>query len=104
MSQNNSPVLLPFGIHITLDGKGSGNIHSDLRAALTSDEDSSTGRRLTLASCDAVESLLLALACAGVNLSTPAACAAVNASIEAIGQSLFDKGRPTSRPSVVRTK
>lgn len=90
MSQNTSPVLLPFGIQITLDGKGSGNIRSDLRVALTNDEDSPTVRLLTLASCDALESLLLALACAGVNLSTPTAYAAVNASIEAIGQNLYD--------------
>lgn len=90
MSLNTSPVLLPFGIHITLDGNGSGHIRSDLRAALTSGEDSPTVRLLTLASCDALESLLLALACAGVSLSTPAVYAAVNASIEAIGQTLYD--------------
>jgi hypothetical protein len=64
-----------FGIKITLTGQGGGGISSDLH---DDDED-----HVGCAMADAIESLILAHACAGVDVTAPAYVAGIETSMEA---------------------
>lgn len=61
-----------FSIAVDVFAGGGGTIQSSLRESLD-------GK-----SADAIESLLLALACSGVDLSTPACVHAINTAVDAI--------------------
>lgn len=79
-------ISLPcFDIEVKVDGKGGGSIQSSLH------EDFKKGRILeihlcaeTEASLNAVESLILAHACAGVDIETPAYLEGIETAVEAI--------------------
>jgi len=78
-------IRLPcYGITITLarengaDKPGSGSITSDLRAAVTAAD------RQYNAAIDGLESLILAHACAGVDVESPAYVEGVETAVEAI--------------------
>lgn len=67
-----------FGITVHLDEAGGGRVVSDLR-------DGSDGDNVQYASAiDAVESLILAHACAGIDITSPAYLEGVETTIEAI--------------------
>lgn len=77
---------LPFGIRIEVDPEcqGARLTGSELRRQLCDDEHDERGQLAT----DVVESLLLALAAAGVPLDTRAASNAVSVAVESIAQHL----------------
>jgi hypothetical protein len=77
---------LPYGICIEVDplGHGARLSGSRLRWELSESEDDEHAR----VAADALESLLLALAAAGLPLDTPEAVQAVESAVEAIAQQL----------------
>ena len=67
-----------FGIIVTLDGRGGGMIVSDLHDAPTvTDEAVDYGNAV-----DAIESLILAHACAGVDIASPAYIRGIETAVE----------------------
>lgn len=75
-------ILLPGTIRVTLTADGAGEIESDLRAGID-DHDTEGGQYL--AAVDGLETLILACACAGVDLETEAFHQAVATAIESLG-------------------
>jgi hypothetical protein len=68
-----------FGIVVETDGKGSGSITStDLKTVLYDSED-----ELYNAAMDGVESLILAHACAGVDITTPEYLEGIETAVDA---------------------
>lgn len=76
-------IALPFGILITVEPSGAASLESDLRRELLDETDPSADS-IGLAAVDAIESLLLALVAAGVDLSGQAAHAAIVTAVEQI--------------------
>jgi len=80
-----------FHIVITLDGKGGGTITSDIRGGR---EDNPEGYldnddlRYD-ASCDALESLVLAHACAGIDVNSPAYLEGLEVAVETITNKFY---------------
>lgn len=70
-----------FGIVVTVSGEGNGSIVSDLRE----DEDN----EIYLAAIDGLESLILAHACAGIDIASPAYLEGVETAIEAIANNIY---------------
>jgi hypothetical protein len=86
MNQTGRTIRLPcYGITVTLvrengvDKPGSGVIASDLRATGTA-----TNRQFD-AAIDGLEALILAHACAGVDVESPAYVEGIETAVEAIG-------------------
>lgn len=93
-----------FGITLQVDSRGGGNVTSDLKEACPacnrldcyldcdlsqSDEsegDDATNRRLYNAAMDAVEALVLAHACARIDVTSPAYVEGVETAVLAAGQ------------------
>ena len=74
-------ISLPcFGIRIMLTGDGGGAISSDLHPSIESDEE--------CAAWDAIESLILAHACAGVDVTSLAYIEGLETAIDAIENNL----------------
>lgn len=71
--------LRVYGIVVTLDGKGSGSISSDLK------ED---GHVAYNAAINGVESLILAQACMGCDVTSPAYLEALEVAVEACNNNL----------------
>lgn len=75
-------ISLPcYGMFLELDGTGGGTITSDLR-----DEADDTGLdedRTWLAFVDAIESIVLAHACAGIQVTTPQYIEGIETAVEA---------------------
>lgn len=69
-----------FGIRVLLSGDGGGSISSELHASPESDEQ--------CAAWDAIESLILAHACAGVDVTNPAYVEGVETAVLAVGNNL----------------
>jgi hypothetical protein len=70
-----------FGIVVTLDGKGGGAIKSDLHDDST---ESDRGERLAFNDgMDAIESLVLAHAVAGIDIAQPAYLEGIETAVEA---------------------
>lgn len=87
MSETKEITILEGQIVVTLGGDGGANIASSLREEraddwLDSDEDE--GYEEYAAAIDAVESLILAHACAGVNIEDPAYVEGLRTAIETI--------------------
>lgn len=78
---------LPYGIEIRVVA-GGGTLDSDLYSELVMDDDSDDVRGRAKASADAIESFLLAMACAGIDVASPQMKTALVATVEAIGNSL----------------
>jgi CheY-specific phosphatase CheX len=75
-----------FGIVVTLDGNGGGTIKSDLREpADVLDMDSDPEAHLYDAALDGLEALILAHACAGIDITTPAYLEGIETAVEAMG-------------------
>jgi hypothetical protein len=72
-----------FGIEVTLVGDGSGKIVSDLR------DESDCSNAAYSSAVDALESLILAHACAGVDIAAPAYLEGVEVAVEAIAANLM---------------
>lgn len=84
----NKSMKLPFGIEITVNN-GSGTIESNLKdeGCLWEKGDGKTAKARAEGMADAIESLLLALACAGVDVQTPQFAEALNTSVESLANS-----------------
>ena len=78
-----------FGIVVTLDGNGGGTITSDLHE-LGDEPDLDTDPRDVLhdAALDGLESLILAHAVAGIDITTSAYLAGIETAVEACGNNL----------------
>jgi len=75
-----------FGIVVTLDGNGGGTIKSDLREdADVLDMDSDPDAHLYDAAVDGLEALILAHACAGIDITTPTYLQGIEVAVEAMG-------------------
>ena len=93
-------VLKEFGITVNLDGKGNGDITSGLQEECPRcsndilvnctctddlrDEDNENRENYNIA-MDGIESLILAHACAGINISAPAYLKGIRTAIDACG-------------------
>lgn len=86
-------VNLPFSTRLCLDGEGGGTVSSELVQEFA-DQDV-PGNTYAKVAADALESLLLALACAGVDMSQPKIETAVINAVEAISQNLGDEPATT---------
>ena len=89
----NSPriVELPYGILITADDRGNAAVvRSDLLSQFSDPEDDAKDTCAAVASTDAIESLLMALVAAGVDLESEAAQEAVRTSVESLSRYLAD--------------
>jgi len=64
-----------YGIQVTIDVDGSGTITSDLRTTQSEDE-------LYNSAMDGIESLILACACSGIDIETPAFLEAIETAVE----------------------
>ena len=74
-------ISLPcFGIRVQLSGDGGGSISSGLHASGESDEEQ--------AAWDAIESLILAHACDGVDVTSPAYVEGVKTAVNSVGNNL----------------
>jgi len=76
-----------FGIIISLDGTGGGTIHSDLHLSpeeMILDE----GRVEYEAAIDGLESLVLAHACAGIDVNDPAYIEGIKTAVETISNNI----------------
>ena len=78
---------LPFGIVISTTGDTT-TLVSNLLTEFSDPDDDREVQRAAEASCDAMESLLLALFAAGADLDTSAAREAIETSVEAIANYL----------------
>ena len=79
MKEINLPI---YGIVVTVDTDGSGTITStDLRTTQSEDE-------LYNSAMDGVESLILACACSGIDIETPAFLEAIETAVEACSNNL----------------
>lgn len=67
-----------FDIVLTLDGTGGGSIVSNLH------EDDDAGADLYNAAIDGIESMVLAHACAGIDVSTPAYMEGIETAVMAV--------------------
>ena len=72
-----------YGIEVTLVGDGSGKIISELR------DGSDVPNKEYDAAIDAIESLILAHACAGIDIASPAYLEGVETAIEAIANNIY---------------
>jgi len=71
--------LMVYGIVVTLDGMGSGSISSDLNGA---------GDVAYNAAIDGIESLILAQACMGCDITSPAYLEALEVAVESCNNNL----------------
>jgi hypothetical protein len=71
-----------YGITLELNGDGGGSISSDLN-------DEVDGENEWEASVDALESLILAHACAGIDVTAPAYIEGIQTAVEAITNNLL---------------
>lgn len=78
---------LPFGIRITVDPSGDGELESNLFQEFREDDEPSEDA-VARAGADAMEGLLLALACAGIDLETAACREAIVTAVESFAQPL----------------
>lgn len=77
--------LLPYGIEIECSIGEGGTLNSKLHEELTCDDaNDELSKALANGSVNALESLLLALACAGVDLSTPEVATAIKTTVEKV--------------------
>ena len=83
MTHSTSPrtFQLPFGIRITVDPSGNGELESNLFHEFR-DYDQPSDDAAARAGADAMEGLLLALACAGIDLETAACKEAILTAVE----------------------
>lgn len=75
--------LKVFGIVVTLDGKGGGKIVSDLKETDGLQEDVAYNCAM-----DGIESLILAHACAGVDIAAPAYIQAIETAAQACADNM----------------
>lgn len=80
---------LPYGIEIECSIGEGGTLDSKLKEELTcEDENDELSKALANGSVNAIESLLLAMACAGVDLSTPEVAAAIKGAVEKVANEI----------------
>jgi hypothetical protein len=72
-----------YGIRVTIDKDGCGTITSDLETKEKAIEDKDYNSAM-----DGIESLLLACACSGVNIETPAFLEAIETAVESCSNNL----------------
>jgi hypothetical protein len=83
-------VNLPYGILISTDGNHNATLlGSELLAEFSDPDDDAGGKIAAVASNEAVESLLLALVAAGIDLESEPAQEAIRTSVEAIAHHIF---------------
>jgi len=74
-----APIKLPcFGIVVQLDGKGGGRIDSELHG------DVKAAQRDLAGALDGIESMILAHACAGIDITTPAYLEGIETAVEKV--------------------
>lgn len=80
-------IVLPcFGIVVEIDGKGAGSIESKLKYDIP-DKVNSAGWEQSEsyeAAVDGIESLIMAHACAGIDITTPAYLEGIETAVEAV--------------------
>ena len=79
--------ILPFGVRITVDHSGNGELESNLFHEFM-DYDGPTGDAVARAAADAMESLLLAMACAGIELEMAAFKEEIQSAVESMASQL----------------
>lgn len=79
---------LPFGIEIRCNPGAGGSLDSELVEEFSKCGYGKEADAMAKASANAIESLLLALACAGVDLSTPAISSAIEVAVEKVASEL----------------
>lgn len=72
-----------YGITVILNTEGGGEIFSELRQGMDKSEDTEA-----LAAIDGIESLILAHACAGIDITTPAYLEGIETAVEAIDNNI----------------
>jgi hypothetical protein len=80
MKEINLPI---YGIKVTLDSDGSGTITSELQVKQDEVENEDFNTAM-----DGIESLLLACACSGVDITTPAFLEAIETAVESCSNNL----------------
>lgn len=83
-----SRVMLPYGIEVATDGSGSGQVSGKLCEQFAEAEKEPSA--VAVRAADAIEALLLALACEGVDLGTPEVESAVRTAVESVANNLED--------------
>lgn len=77
-------IKLPcYGIVVELDDKGGGTIRSDLRD-FGEDEDGFVANSMLSGASDALETIILAHACAGVDIEAPAYLEGIEVAVDKI--------------------
>ena len=81
-------IILGIGIVVKLDGKGGGDITSTLKDTDNTSEDEELSQFQYNLAIDGIESLILAHACAGVDIQTPEYIVGIETAVDACANNL----------------
>jgi hypothetical protein len=80
---------LCYGITVTVDDNGLGGISSELVSQFSLDGDTEEQQEVASAIADSLESLILAHACAGIDVSSAPYVEGIQTAVEAIVNNMF---------------